>query len=74
MRRRPRKGSMRSRLATASVLAHSSHAGGQEPPGSLGERPGSVVSQHAYGDRAKIVLEVIPVIPRLIRRPLLGGD
>jgi hypothetical protein len=34
----------------------------------------SVVSQHAYGDRAKVVLEVIPVIPTLIRRSLLGGD
>ena len=33
----------------------------------------SVVSQDAYGDRAKLVLEVIPVIPSLIRRPILGG-
>jgi hypothetical protein len=33
----------------------------------------SVVSQDVYGDRAKLVLEVIPVIPALIRRPLLGG-
>jgi hypothetical protein len=33
-----------------------------------------VVSQHAYGDRAKVVLEVIPVIPKLIGRSLLGGD
>jgi len=34
----------------------------------------SVVSQDLYGDRAKLVLEVIPVIPALIRRPLLGRD
>jgi hypothetical protein len=34
----------------------------------------SVVSQDVYGDRAKLVLEVIPVIPALIRRPLLGRD
>ena len=34
----------------------------------------SVVSQDLYGDRAKLVLEVIPVIPALIRRPVLGGD
>jgi len=33
----------------------------------------SVVSQHAYGERAKVVLEVIPVIAALIRRSLLGG-
>ena len=33
----------------------------------------SVVSQDAYGERAKLVLEVIPVIPALIRRSLLGG-
>ncbi len=32
----------------------------------------SVVSQDLYGDRAKLVLEVIPVIPALIRRPILG--
>jgi hypothetical protein len=32
----------------------------------------SVVSQDVYGDRAKLVLEVIPVIPALIRRPILG--
>ena len=32
----------------------------------------SVVSQDVYGDRAKLVLEVIPVIPALIRRPLFG--
>ena len=34
----------------------------------------SVVTQNAYGDRAKLVLEVTPVIPALIRRPLLGGN
>jgi hypothetical protein len=34
----------------------------------------SVVSQDVYGERAKLVLEVIPVIPALIRRPVLGGD
>jgi hypothetical protein len=34
----------------------------------------SVVSQDLYGDRAKLVLEVIPVIPALIRNPVLGGD
>jgi hypothetical protein len=34
----------------------------------------SVVSQDAYGERAKLVLEVIPVIPNLIRRPILGGN
>jgi hypothetical protein len=33
----------------------------------------SVVSQDAYGERAKLVLEVTPVIPALIRRPILGG-
>ncbi len=32
----------------------------------------SVVSQDVYGDRAKLVLEVIPVIPALIRQPILG--
>lgn len=32
----------------------------------------SVVSQDVYGDRAKLVLEVIPVIPALIRRPIFG--
>jgi hypothetical protein len=32
----------------------------------------SVVSQDLYGDRAKLVLEVIPVIPALIRQPLFG--
>jgi hypothetical protein len=34
----------------------------------------SVVSQDLYGDRARLVLEVIPVIPALIRRSTLGGD
>ena len=33
----------------------------------------SVVSQDVYGDRAKLVLEVIPVIPSLIRSSLFGG-
>jgi hypothetical protein len=33
----------------------------------------SVVSQGTYGDKARLVLEVIPVIPALIRRPFLGG-
>ena len=33
----------------------------------------SVVSQDAYGEQAKLVLEVIPVIPALIRRSILGG-
>jgi hypothetical protein len=33
----------------------------------------SVVSQDAYGDRARLVLEVIPVIPALIHRSILGG-
>lgn len=33
----------------------------------------SIVSQDAYGQRAQLVLEVIPVIPALIRHPLLGG-
>jgi hypothetical protein len=33
----------------------------------------SVVSQDVYGERAKLVLEVIPVIPALIRRSVLGG-
>ena len=32
----------------------------------------SVVSQDFYGNRAKLVLEVTPVIPALIRRPVLG--
>jgi len=32
----------------------------------------SVVSQDLYGDRGKFVLEVVPVIPALIRRPILG--
>ncbi len=34
----------------------------------------SVVSQDLYGDRARVVLEVIPVIPALIRGSILGGD
>ncbi len=34
----------------------------------------SVVSQDAVRRQAKLVLEVIPVIPALIRRPILGGD
>jgi hypothetical protein len=32
----------------------------------------SVVSENAYGRRAALVLEVVPVIPNLIRRPILG--
>jgi hypothetical protein len=32
----------------------------------------SVVSQDAYGNRARLVLEVTPVIPALIHRPILG--
>lgn len=32
----------------------------------------SVVSENAYGRRAALVLEVIPVIPNLIHRPILG--
>jgi hypothetical protein len=32
----------------------------------------SVVSERAYGQQARLVLEVIPVIPALIRRPILG--
>jgi hypothetical protein len=34
----------------------------------------SVVSENAYGRRAALVLEIIPVIPNLIRRSILGGD
>jgi hypothetical protein len=34
----------------------------------------SVVSPDLYGERAQLVLDVIPVIPGLIRRPILGGD
>ena len=34
----------------------------------------SVVSQDDFGQRAQIKLNVIPVIPALIRKPLLGGD
>jgi hypothetical protein len=33
----------------------------------------SVVSQDAFGQRAMIKLDVIPVIPSLIREPLFGG-
>ena len=32
----------------------------------------SVVSQDAYGNRARLVLEVTPVIPKLLHRPILG--
>ena len=34
----------------------------------------SVVSQDVYGERSQLVLDVIPVIPGLIHRPILGGD
>jgi hypothetical protein len=34
----------------------------------------SVVSPELYGERAQLVLDVIPVIPGLIRRPILGGS
>ncbi|MCL4686732.1 hypothetical protein KJ059_18490 [Myxococcota bacterium] len=34
----------------------------------------SVVSQDDFGQRAQIKLNVIPVIPALVRKPLLGGD
>ena len=34
----------------------------------------SVVSEDAYGQRAQLVLEVIPVIPALIRHSVLGGN
>jgi hypothetical protein len=34
----------------------------------------SVVSQDDFGQRAQIKLNVIPVIPALIREPLFGGD
>jgi len=34
----------------------------------------SVVSQDIYGQRSQLVLDVIPVIPGLIRSPILGGD
>ncbi len=33
----------------------------------------SVVSQDDFGQRAMIKLNVIPVIPSLIRKPLFGG-
>ena len=33
----------------------------------------SVVSENAYGQRSQLVLEVIPVIPALIHRSILGG-
>jgi len=34
----------------------------------------SVVSQDDFGQRAQIKLNVIPVIPALVHRPLLGGE
>jgi hypothetical protein len=34
----------------------------------------SVVSQDEYGQRAQLVLEVIPVIPAMIRHSVLGGN
>jgi len=34
----------------------------------------SVVSQDDFGQRAQIKLNVIPVIPALVRKPLLGGE
>jgi hypothetical protein len=34
----------------------------------------SVVSEDAYGQRAQLVLEVIPVIPAMIRHSVLGGN
>jgi hypothetical protein len=34
----------------------------------------SIVSQDAYGQRAQLVLEVIPVIPAMIRHSVLGGN
>jgi hypothetical protein len=33
----------------------------------------SVVSQDTYGEKGRLVLEVTPVIPALIHRPILGG-
>jgi hypothetical protein len=33
----------------------------------------SVVSPDAFGQRAQIKLNVIPVIPSLVGKPLLGG-
>jgi hypothetical protein len=32
------------------------------------------VSQDVYGQQARLVLDVIPVIPPLIRHPILGGS
>jgi hypothetical protein len=32
----------------------------------------SVVSQDAFGQRAQFKLNIIPVIPSLIKKPLLG--
>jgi hypothetical protein len=34
----------------------------------------SVVSQDVYGEQARLVLKVIPVIPALVRRSVLGGN
>jgi len=34
----------------------------------------SVVSQEAYGQHARFILDVIPVIRPMVRRPLLGGE
>ena len=34
----------------------------------------SVVTQDVYGERGKLVLEVVPVIPNLITRSILGGN
>jgi hypothetical protein len=33
----------------------------------------SVVNEDAYGQRAMVKLNLTPVIPSLIRKPLLGG-
>ena len=33
----------------------------------------SVVSEDAFGQRAMVKLNVTPVIPSLIRKPLFGG-
>lgn len=34
----------------------------------------SVVSEDAFGQRAMVKLNVTPVIPSLIRKPLFGGN
>jgi hypothetical protein len=34
----------------------------------------SVVSQDDFGQRAQVKLNMIPVIPSLVRKPILGGD